>query len=155
MTTRKRGKKWETFLYHWEKKTLIFFLKLKVTRLFWPKKRLKLPKKMEDTEKTGVTIFIKLLLDPDTKLYYDIKSTECYLKSIDETLFVFLEDRNLKIINSVFGYDIHIQQDTEAYLLEKFSNELYKRRMQFKNDAMKKVDYSLNKTIETLNSKIK
>ena len=51
-------------------------------------------------------------------------------------------------INTVVGYDIPLQSETEQYLSEKFRLELNKRRMTFKKEALEKVDHSLHKTFD-------
>lgn len=115
----------------------------------------KKPKKMTESERTATAIYIKLLFDPGTKLYYDLHTQECYLRSEDSTLFVFLEQMNVKIINTVYGYDVPISRETESYLLEKFRREMAIRRLQFKKEALSKVEHSLEGTLEKLNQKYK
>lgn len=110
--------------------------------------KVKLPKKMNEAEKIAVSLFMKLIKDPESKLYYDIASSECYIKSSDSTIYIFLESRNMKTINTVVGYDIPLQADTEQYLSEKFRIELNKRRMIFKQEALEKIDHSLHKTFD-------
>jgi len=150
-----RKPKLENLKYHVKRRTLLKYIRLKNARFFTKSNQVRLPKDMEELEKMGVAIFLNLLKEENCKLYYDIKSSESYIKSEDETLFVFLEDRNLKIINTVFGYDIRIKPEIETYLSKKFEKELYKRRTQFKKEATAKVDYSLHKTFQKLNAKNK
>lgn len=128
------------------------FLKL---RYVWSSQdsKPKKPKKMTESEKTAVLIFMKLLFDPGTKLYYDLHTQECYLRSEDSTLFVFLECQNVKIINSVYGYDVPISREAESYLLEKFRREMAVRRLNFKREALSKVEHSLELTLEKLKQK--
>jgi len=110
---------------------------------------------MKESERTATAIYMKLLFDPGTKLYYDLHTQECYLRSEDSTIFIFLESNNVKIINSVYGYDVHISRDTESYLLEKFRREMAIRRQRFKEEALSKVEHSLENTLEKLNQKYK
>ena len=56
----------------------------------------------------------------------------------------------MKTINTVVGYDIQLQDETEQYLSEKFRLELNKRRMLFKKEALEKVDHSLHKTFDRI-----
>jgi hypothetical protein len=122
---------------------------LKIRRSFSTNK-INLPKKMSESEQIAVSLFIKLMKDPESKLYYDIQSAECYIKSYDGTIYIFLEDRNMKTINTVVGYDIQLQPETEHYLNEKFRFELNKRRILFKKEALEKVDHSLHKTFDKI-----
>lgn len=112
--------------------------------------KVKRPKKMSEAEKTALHIFMKVLLDPNSKLYYDLHTQECYLRSEDATLYIFLEALNVKIINSVYGYDVHIGRDTEAYLLDRFKREMAIRRQKFKNEALSKIEHSLESTLNKL-----
>jgi hypothetical protein len=105
---------------------------------------------MSEAEKIAVSLFVRLMKDPESKLYYDIQSAECYIKSYDGTIYIFLEDRNMKTINTVVGYDIQLQPETEHYLNEKFRFELNKRRILFKKEALEKVDHSLHKTFDKI-----
>ena len=113
-----------------------------------PQTHVRKPKVMTYSESSAFTIFMRVLKLPETKLYYDLVTQECYLKSEEYQLYVFLEERNLKIINSVFGYDVRISQELENYLTEKFSQEMAIRRRAFKNEAHSKVDHSLEHTIQ-------
>ena len=122
---------------------------LKLRRAF-KNNKIRLPKKMSEPEKIAVSLFIGLMSDPESKLYYDIQSAECYIKSFDSTIYIFLEARNMKTINTVVGYDIQLQDETEQYLSEKFRLELNKRRMLFKKEALEKVDHSLHKTFDRI-----
>jgi hypothetical protein len=103
-----------------------------------------------NSEKIACEIFMTLLTDPTTKLYYDIITAECYMTNLDRSIYIFLESRNMKIINTVYGYDTYIQMQTEIYLSDRFRKELTKRRKQFKDEAMKKVEHSLMNTLEKL-----
>lgn len=114
------------------------------------------PKNLSDTQQCALDIAVKSILNPGSKLYFDIQTQECYVKTEDETagtIYVFIEERNLKIINTVFGYDIYINQDTEAYITQLFGKEMSKRRLQFKKEALSKVDFSLHKVLDKLNQK--
>ncbi len=119
---------------------------LKVFRSFKDKK-VKRPSRLSDAESTACEIFLTILHNKDSKLYYDIQTQECYISSGDKTLFVFLESNNVKIINSVFGYDVHIKGELETYLLEKFITEMGKRRNAFKSEVLSKINHSLDSTL--------
>jgi hypothetical protein len=127
------------------RKFTVFYLRL--FKSFGQDKRLKRPKKLTEAENTASEIFLTILHNKDSKLHYDIQTQECYISSSDRTLFVFLEAGNVKIINSVFGYDVHIRQDLEAYLLEKFIREMGIRRNAFKKEVLSKINHSLDSTL--------
>ena len=127
---------------------------IKTKRIFKMKdKKTRYPKIASNSERTAANIFLKVLHDPDSKLYYDLESSECYLRSDDSTLYLFLESNNLKVINSVYGYDIKLSSQMEVYLSERFRNEMSKRRKVFKSEAISKVKHSLEQTLVKINEK--
>ena len=128
-------------------KRLIRVFYLRILRTFKADKRVRKPKKLTESENKACEIFLTVLHNKDSKLYYDIKTQECYIGSGDKTIFVFLEANNVKVINSVFGYDVHVKQDLENYLLEKFIREMAKRRNLFKLDVLSKINHSLDNTL--------
>jgi hypothetical protein len=116
--------------------------------------RMKPSKNLTDAQRTAVTITAKTMLSPDAKLYYNMQSHECYIyrKSEDDSsLYIFIESGNIKIINTVFGYDINIDSDTEQYLTNIFTREMAKRRAQFKKEALAKIEFSLHKVLDKIN----
>jgi hypothetical protein len=132
-------------------------LTLKIARSFRTNAEsnsVKRPRKMTRSEETATSIFISVLKDKGSKLYYDIHTQECYLRSEDASIYVFLESRNVKIINSVFGYDVHISGDLEAFLGEKFIREMSIRRKAFKEEALSKVNHSLDQTLDRVQTKL-
>jgi hypothetical protein len=131
-------------------KRRIKWIRLKLHRFFSSDQKPRLPKKLSESEQTAKDIFTLLLVRPETKLYYDLKTAECYVRSEDSSVYIFLESRNLKIINSVYGYDVNISQELEAYLTHKFEKELYKRRISFKEEALSKIEHSLESTLNKL-----
>jgi hypothetical protein len=122
-------------------------------RLFKTDRRPRFPKDVTNDELTASIIFLRVLRNPDSKLYYDLKTNECYVRSGDSTLYLFLESRNLKVINSVYGYDIRLSTKMEIYLADRFIIEMSKRRSAFKNEALSKVTHSLDKTLKDINKK--
>ena len=116
-------------------------------------KKVKRPKKLSKEEDTALQIFLEILHDRDSKLYYDITTQECYISSPDKKIFIFLESRNVKIINSVFGYDVHISMYLEHYMLDKFIREMSIRRNAFKNEILSRINHSLDSTLEKIKKK--
>jgi hypothetical protein len=149
----------KTTLPYWLKPRYIF----KRTKLFFAKlsrthkdggRITKRPKKMTHSEETACQIFTTVLRNKGSKLYYDIHTQQCYLRSEDAAIYVFLEARNVKIINSVFGYDVNISSELEGYLLEKFIREMTIRRKTFKTEALSKVNHSLDVTLDRVKNKL-
>lgn len=126
----------------------ILKLYIKLARL--TNKKVKYPKNITDKEKNAIQVFSKVLLNHNSELYYDFKTNECYIKLKSENMYIFLERLNLSIINSTYGYDVTISEDTERYLFEMYTRQLAKRRFEFKNDVLSKVSGSLEKTLQKL-----
>jgi hypothetical protein len=124
-----------------------------IKKAFKIDKRPKFPKYATNDELTASIIFLRVLKNPDSKIYYDLRTNECYVRSGDSTLYLFLESRNLKVINSVYGYDIRLSAKMEVYLADRFIIEMSKRRSAFKNEALSKVTHSLDKTLKDINEK--
>ena len=138
------------------KKSIYKFFKrlyVKIVKKFRVKDRCRFPKDITDRERTVYEIFIKVLHDPDTKLYYDINTMECSMKSEKQSLWIFLEANNVKVINSTFGYDRIISSKLECYLSDRFRQENTKRRTLMKEEALSKVEHSLSKTRDKLLNK--
>jgi hypothetical protein len=115
--------------------------------------KIRYPKKVSNNEKVASSIFLKILHEPETSLYYNPETYECYLKSNKHNLYIFLESANIKIINSKYGYDTKISIELENYLSERFKHESSKRRNIFKQEVLSKVENSLNHTLDKINIK--
>lgn len=133
-------------------KRTVKVLYLRFLRNLSSERKVTRPKKMTESENKACEIFLTVLHDKDSKIYYDIKTQECYISSSDKTIFVFLESNNIKIINSVFGYDVHIKSNLENYLLEKFIREMGIRRNAFKKEVLSKINHSLDSTLNRMKS---
>ena len=116
-------------------------------------RKIKRPKKLTEQEDTAMQIFLAILHDKESKLYYDISTHECYISSPDKKIFIFLESRNIKIINSVFGYDVPVSSSLEHYMLEKFIREMGIRRNAFKQEVLSRINHSLDSTLEKIKNK--
>jgi hypothetical protein len=111
-----------------------------------------LPKELSESQKISIGIFFKILKMEDTELLYDLISSECYLINEKTNTHIFIEDRNIKVINSVYSYDIPIDYRTEGYLVSKFELELNKRRLNFKRNIMSKTNHCLLQTYNKLSN---
>jgi len=108
----------------------------------------KKPKKLNEQEETIISIVEKLLLKSNTELYLDPKTQECYLSNSKYN--VFLESTRVRVINSVFGYDVYISAEVEAYLVHIFMLEVSKRRNKFKENIISKVNKNLNSILDDI-----
>jgi len=132
-------------------KRLLLYYWIKIVRFTSVGEKIRYPKNINEKEKTSIKVFSKVLHNLDSELYYDYKRDECYIKLENENIYIFLERLNLSIINSIYGYDVTISDNTEKYLYEMFIRELTKRRHKFKTEVLSKVTGSLEKTLYKLN----
>ena len=135
-----------------KRKFIIFYMRS--FKSIGKEKYIKKPKKLTESESMVSEIFLTVLHNKDSKLYYDIQTQECYISSGDKTVFVFLEACNVKVINSVFGYDVNIRQELEGYLLEKFIREMSIRRNTFKKEVLSKINHSLDSTLSKIKGNV-
>ena len=133
------------------KRTLRYYWLVLVYKTLKTKDKIRKPIRLSEAERTATSIFIKILMNKGSKLYYDLETSECYIRSEDSTLFIFLESQNVKIINSVYGYDVNISGELETFLIHRFRRELAVRRRAFKKEALSKIEYSLETTLNKLN----
>ena len=134
------------------KRTLRYYWLLFIFKTIKAKDKIRKPIRLSESESTATAIFIKILMNKGSKLYYDLETSECYIRSEDSTLFIFLESHNVKIINSVYGYDVNISNELETFLIDRFRRELAVRRRAFKKEALSKVEHSLETTLNKLNN---
>ncbi len=109
----------------------------------------KKPKKMNEQEQTVISITERLLPKSDTELFLDPKTQECYLSN--DKYHIFIESSRVRVINSVFGYDVYVSGEVEMYLVHIFMLEVSKRRSEFKQTIISKVNKNLNSILSDIN----
>lgn len=138
----------------WLKKIKVSFLKF-FRDLSNEEKKIKKPKKISEQENYAISIWSMLIHNKKSDLFYNPENHECYVEYLGEggPIYMFLESRNMRIINTIVIYDIRLGANTEQWCTKIFNREVHKRRTHFKNDATKKVNNSLEKLYERLNKK--
>lgn len=108
-------------------------------------RRMRKPK-MSSTEEQAVRIWTKVVHQPDSELMYNPRTHEAYAvwESPRGTVYLFLESQNLRVINTVVGYDINLTSAVEQWCAVIFSREVDRRRKKFKKQAESKVVHSLD-----------
>lgn len=106
--------------------------------------------KMTETEAQAARIWIKVVHQKDSDLMYNPQTHEAYAlwESPSGTVYLFLEAGNLRVINTVVGYDIRLSSQVEQWCASIFSREVAKRRAKFRKNAESKVTHSLD-SLET------
>jgi hypothetical protein len=80
-------------------------------------------------------------------LMYDPVTSESLVEySIDNTpIYLFLESRRLRIINSITGYDVSLTESERLWCEQNFKRELHIRRLRFKTKALNKIVNTLER----------
>lgn len=120
----------------------VFFGKMGSSRTDHKMKR----PQMTQSEEQAVRIWTKVVHHPESDLMYNPQNHEAYAKwdSPKGTVYLFLEAENMRIINTVVGYDIRLSSKVEQWCATHFSREVAKRRNKFKRQAESKVVHSLD-----------
>ena len=94
----------------------------------------------------AVRIWTKVIHQPESDLMYNPQTHEAYAQweSPSGTVYLFLEEGNLRVINTVVGYDIRLNIQVEQWCASLFTREVAKRRNKFKRQAESKVVHSLD-----------
>jgi hypothetical protein len=135
---------------HLKRRIAVFFGRIKSTS----DQKMKKPK-MTVSEEQAVRIWTKVVHQPESDLMYNPQNHEAYARweSPSGTVYLFLESGNMRIINTVVGYDIRLSMKVEQWCSTHFSREVAKRRSKFKRQAESKVIHSLD-SLESRLSKI-
>lgn len=130
--------KWTRF----KRKFIIFWYSLSTSRR---DNSIKKPK-MTDTESQAARIWVKVIHQKDSNLLYNPQTQEAYVEweSPSGTVYLFLESGNLRVINTVVGYDIRLSSQAEQWFSNIFTREVAKRRAKFRKSAESKVTHSLD-----------
>ena len=128
---------------HYRRRFFVLLGKLSSSR---HEQRVRRPKKMTQSEEQAVRIWTKVVHQPESDLMYNPQTHEAYAKwdSPSGTVYLFLENSNLRVINTVVGYDIKLSQKVEHWCASVFTREVSKRRKKFKMQAESKVVHSLD-----------
>jgi len=106
----------------------------------------KKPQYVSKEEEQALRIWSTLVHRKSSELLYNPATSECFVewKNDDNYVFLFLESNNLRIVNTVVGYDIPLSQSAEAWCSGIFSKEVNHRRLAFKHRAIQKATHTLD-----------
>lgn len=112
-----------------------------------PKDRISRPKNITQEVDTAMKIWEKVILNPNSNLLFNPENSECYayLDDYEHPIYLFLESDKLRIINSEYGYDVSLEPICEKWCSQQFNREISRRRDQFKQFALSRVNYSLGR----------
>ena len=104
-----------------------------------------------DEERFAVDISKKIILLPDTILYFTPLSEKRIIKNDSKQMYVVIHHRNITIINHVYSYSIYIESD-ELYgsVIDSFNQTLEKRREVIESEIKNNIQHSLKTISEKL-----
>jgi hypothetical protein len=108
--------------------------------------KVKRPKNLSTETAQAIRLWGMAIHREDSLLLYNPVTGESYVELVDADcpVYLFLERGNLRIVNTVVGYDVPLQNDAEAWCSQMFSTEVHRRRTTFKATANSKVAHSLD-----------
>jgi len=108
--------------------------------------RIKRPTKVSAEEEQAMRIWTRVVHAADSDLMYNPQTQDAYAQwdSPSGTVYLFLEHGNMRVINTVVGYDIRLSSGVEQWCGALFTREVAKRRARFRRRAESKVLHSLD-----------
>lgn len=109
-------------------------------------RRLKKPSRMTVAEEQAVRLWKRIVVDSASTLLYQPEKYECFAEwsGPEGHIYLFLEEHNLRVINTVVGYDVRLSSEVEGWCSDIFYREVSKRRRRFRAEAEAKVTLSLD-----------
>lgn len=108
-------------------------------------RRVPYPKKLSTEEQTALRIWAMVVHQETSELMYDPQTYESYAEyqGPGGPVYLFLESRNMRVVNTVVGYDVRLGADAELWATSVFNMEIHKRRSHFKAEVNSKIHHSL------------
>jgi len=120
-------------------------------------RQMRYPQRLTVEEKQALSIWTMVVHEESSELMYNPQTYESYAEyhGAGGPVYLFLESRNMRIVNSVVGYDVRLSQQGEEWASHVFNREIHKRRSIFKAEVNSKVRHSLEALEERLRENIK
>ena len=94
-----------------------------------------------------------MLSSKDTVLLVAPISSKRYMKNEKFEIYVILHGRTIEVINHVYNYTVHMDEDTWTNLIDNFNEELESRREDIEDEISKNIKYSLKNVIKGMEEK--
>lgn len=95
----------------------------------------------------------RMLSSKDTVLLVAPISSKRYMKNEKFEIYVILHGRTIEVINHVYNYTVHMDEDTWTNLIDTFNEELESRREDIEDEIAKNIKYSLKNVIKGMEEK--
>lgn len=105
--------------------------------------------KITKEERSLMIIVTQLLKNDNTDLLMVPNMDKFYIKADDSSIFIVIDNtcNEAYVINHVFGYHIKISDRVMNFVLDKFIDEVEKRRTEMENEYRNNIQYSLNSVV--------
>jgi hypothetical protein len=126
------------FFKLWRRRTWLFFAKLSRAD-----HRVGRPRKTTREEDLVISLWSRITHLEDSRLYYNPATHESMAYLPGQSIYMFLESGQMRVINTVVGYDVPLSSEVEQWCSQIFAREVHRRRTRFKDAALSKVVHSL------------
>jgi hypothetical protein len=106
---------------------------------------------LNDEQRAGVKIVKMLAVQKDSEILMAPISNRYFIKN--EEIFIVLDINRISIINSVYHYDIYINQNTNDHLVDFMRRIIEKRRTLMEKEMRSKIEKSLDHIVIHLTEK--
>lgn len=106
---------------------------------------------MNDIQKKGYNILIKIMGNGNSELIKDPTLEKRYIKNGD--ILITLEKSNLNITNGVYYYDIYLSDKMYDYIVSKFNNRLFRKINKYETEINEKVKSNLTNILEDFDNR--
>lgn len=90
---------------------------------------------------------------PGSSLTMSPISYKRFIKNKDKNIFVIIENRQISLINHVYGYNLVIEDDDlYSNIIKKFDNTLEQKRLKLENEMRENIQHSLQVILEKITS---
>lgn len=98
-------------------------------------------------------ICISLIDLPESNLTMSPISYKRFIKNEQKNIFVIINNRQISLINHIYGYNLVIEDDDlYSEIIKKFDNTLEERRLKLEDEMKKNIQHSLQVILEKITS---
>ena len=129
-----------------------FFRRKYLIVKLWVKKQSELNKRENtDNERICSTICRKLINHPSSKFLIAPLSGKRYIKNVDLSLFVILDEGRVSVTNHVYHYDVTLSFKEFSRLTRMYDNRTERDREIYEDEIKSQIVYSLSNILEKVN----
>jgi hypothetical protein len=105
---------------------------------------------IDEQSRAAVLICHKLINKEESILLMSPITQKRYIKNDSDGLFVIINDNQLNIVNNMCNYSVFIQGRALKNIINKFDNEVEKRRQELETEMRSNVKHSLTEIYKNI-----